>query len=155
MKTKLFSKETNAKSKLEKFLIKRPCASNFEVLDHPHSSYFKTSFRTEYFVLLIEILSFIFISHAPIFLDISTPSQLPLVGPTRQPYLPPHPPHSSPPIATVRPLSLRRGVGPALASPPPSPATPPPTRQRSRGGRLQDSGGAEAGRPSGRRRSRA
>jgi hypothetical protein len=37
-------------------------------LDHPHSPYFKTSFKMEYSVLVIDILSFIFNSPALIFL---------------------------------------------------------------------------------------
>jgi hypothetical protein len=94
-------------------------------LDHPHSCYFKTSFKIEYSFLVIEILSFIFTSLASIFLHISPSPQQPL-GPTHIFYTPtpspsPHPlslslptllsaspraPRSSPALTRRRPPAL-------------------------------------------------
>jgi hypothetical protein len=51
-------------------------------LDHPYSSYFVFSFKTEYVCLVSKIFSFISTSPAFIILHISSSSQLPTWGPT-------------------------------------------------------------------------
>jgi hypothetical protein len=96
-------------------------------LDHPHSCYFKTSFKTEYSVLVIEILSFIFTSLASIFIHISPSSQQPL-GPTHIFYTPTPSPSSHPlSLSSYSTLGISTGASELSSSyAPPAPSSPLP-----------------------------
>lgn len=117
-------------------------------LDHPHSCYFISSFKTEYSLPTIEILSFILLSSALMFLHIILQTNYRHIGPTRHPllfYLPTHPSrllrspslHQSPPPHVHhlrRPSLSRRPSSSTFLSCPSSAATGPPTLAQHRRG---------------------